>query len=138
MKSKILPFLACGLALVALPAFANDKHDSASKLKMLDTDGDGRVSRSEYVAGKQDKIQRADANNDGVVTANEASTGKAEKKHWWSRSDKSADHVNKADTNNDGQDTSAEATAAAETSFDKIDTDSDGFLSAAELDAARK
>jgi hypothetical protein len=138
MKSKILPFIACGLALVGLPAFANDQHDSASKLKMLDTDGDGRISRAEYVAGKQDKIQRVDANRDGVVTADEASTGKAEKKHWWSRSDKSTDHVNQADTNNDGQVTAAEASAAAETSFDKMDTDSDGFLSAAELDAARK
>lgn len=136
MKSnKIVPLVACGLAL-ALPAFANN--DASSKLKKLDTDGDGLVSRSEFVAGKQDKIQRVDTNKDGVVTADEAATTKAEKKHWWNRSDKPASHVNKADANSDGQVTQAEANAAAEASFDKLDVNADGLLSATELEAAYK
>ena len=134
--NKIIPLVASSLALVALPAFANT--DSTSKLKMLDTDGDGRVSRSEFIAGKQNKIQRADANKDGVVTADEATVTKAEKKHWWSRSDKPVEGVNKADTNNDGQVTTAEASAGAEASFNKLDTNSDGFLSTDELEAAHK
>jgi hypothetical protein len=129
----IIPLLAGSLALGAFPAFANE-HDGASKLKKLDSDGDGRVSRAEFVAGKQQKIQKLDANNDGVVTAGEA-PAKAEKKHWWSRSDKSADKVNTADANSDGQVTAAEASAAADIAFDKHDANADGFLTAAELDA---
>ena len=136
MKSnKIIPLVACGLAL-ALPAFANT--DASSKLKKLDTDGDGRVSRAEFVAGNRGMIQRVDANKDGVVTADEAAVPKAEKKHWWTRNDKPPGQVNKADANNDGQVTPAEANAAAEAAFNKIDTNADGFLSATELEAAHK
>jgi len=136
MKShKIIPLVACGLAL-ALPAFANT--DASSKFKKLDADGDGRISRSEFVAGKHDKIQRADTNKDGVVTPDEAAVTKPEKKHWWSSSDKPPGQMNKADVNNDGQVTQAEASAAAEAAFDKIDTNADGFISAGELEAAHK
>lgn len=140
MKSnRTLPLLACGLALVALPAFANDNHDAASKLKMMDTDGDGRISRTEFVTAKQNKVQKMDANNDGVVNANETSaTAHPEKKHWWSRSDKNVDKVNKADTINDGQVTTTEAAASAEKMFDKLDTNSDGYLSATELEQAHR
>ena len=143
MKSNhLLPLIACGLSLAALPAFAGDDHDASSKVKMLDTDGDGRVSRSEFVAGKQEKIQRLDANNDGVLTPAESSTAaKPEKKHWWSRGDKPADKaagINAADTNGDGQVTSTEATAYADKSFARLDANNDGFLTESELKAAHK
>jgi hypothetical protein len=134
--NKIIPFVVSGLALVALPAFANT--DASSKLKKLDTNADGRVSRSEFIAGKQDKIQRADTNRDGVVSADEAADIKSEKNSVWSRGDKPVSHANKADANNDGQVTQAEASAAAEASFDKMDANADGFLSVTELEAAHK
>jgi Ca2+-binding EF-hand superfamily protein len=102
-----------------------------------------RSSRcSEFAAGKQEKIQRLDANSDGVVTPNEASTpAKAEKKHWWSRSDKASNKANKmndADTNGDGQITTAEATAHADQAFARMDSNADGYLSESELKAAHK
>ena len=142
MKSKhLLSLIACGLSLAALPAFARDDHDAGQKVKMLDTDGDGRVSRSEFAANKQEKIQRMDANNDGVLTPNESTAGKAEKKHWWSRSDKpagKAGELNSADTNGDGQVTAAEATAYADKTFASLDADNDGFLTEGELKTAIK
>lgn len=142
MKSnQLLSLVACGFSLVALPAFANDDHDVGKKVRMLDTDGDGRVSRSEFAANKQEKIQRMDANNDGVLTPNESAAGKAEKKHWWSRSDKpaaKAGELNVADTNGDGQVTAAEATAYADKTFTRLDADNDGFLTEAELKTANK
>lgn len=135
MKSQsTLPLLACGLALLALPAFANDHHDSAAKLKLLDTDGDGRISRAEFLAGKQAKFDKLDTNHDGMVSADEKATAKSEKKHWWSRNDK-ADKINKADANNDNQISASEESSSAEAMFTKLDTNGDGFLTAAELDA---
>jgi Ca2+-binding EF-hand superfamily protein len=104
-------------------------------LKKLDTDGDGRVSRAEFQAGKQAKFDKMDNNNDGVVTTDKE-TAKAEKKHWWSRSDKSNDKVVKADTNADGQVTASEQSATADAWFTKADTNNDGYLSASELQAA--
>ena len=130
--NKIIPFVVSSLALVALPAFAGT--DAASKLKKLDANADGRVSRSEFLAGTQEKIQRADTNRDGVVSAAEATVTKSDKKPMSSRGDKPAS----ADVNNDGQVTQAEAGAAAEASFDKIDTTADGYLSVTELEAAYK
>lgn len=142
MKSNyLLSAIACGLSLAALPAIANDDHDAGSKVKMLDTDGDGRVSRSEYSAHKQEKIQRMDANNDGVLTPSESTPAKTEKKHWWSRSDRpatKAGDLNLADTNGDGQVTAAEATAYADKAFTRIDANNDGYLTEDELKASEK
>lgn len=140
MKSnKLLPLLACGLSLAALPALAADDHDAGGKVKLFDTDGDGRISRAEFIAGKQDMTQRLDANRDGVITPTESSAAaRPEKKHWWSRSDKREGNVNGADANGDGQVTSEEAAAHAGQMFSGLDTNADGYLTESELKAAYK
>jgi Ca2+-binding EF-hand superfamily protein len=46
-------------------------------LKMLDADGDGRVSLDEFVQGSMRLFDRADANHDGVVSQAEAQAARA-------------------------------------------------------------
>ena len=52
------------------------KHDgmkmsSADKIKKMDSNGDGRLSASEYEAGSRDMFAKSDANKDGSITAEE-------------------------------------------------------------------
>jgi len=56
------------------------KSDSGNRqqmLLMLDKDGDGRVSRDEFLSGPGILFQRADTNNDGVVDKDELAAFKA-------------------------------------------------------------
>ncbi|MBH1463360.1 hypothetical protein N7676_24180 [Stenotrophomonas sp. GD03993] len=50
--------------------------DTASYLQRMDSDGDGRVSESEYVQWMLYAFDRMDRNGDGVLTAEELPGGK--------------------------------------------------------------
>ena len=141
MKTHRTVLIIAGtLALGALPAFANTDHDAKAKIKMLDTNGDGRLSRAEFVAGKEEQLRKLDANNDGVVTPGETSTSApTEKQHFWNHTDKTkTDKINMADANGDGKVTADEAAAYADKLFTQLDTNNDGYLTVAELEAAHK
>jgi Ca2+-binding EF-hand superfamily protein len=49
----------------------------AAGLRLMDTDGDGRISRQEFIDGSLKLFDRADANHDGVVDSQEVATFKA-------------------------------------------------------------
>jgi Ca2+-binding EF-hand superfamily protein len=137
-KKRTSIILACSLALSALPTAlagpGGDKH-----FKMMDANGDGKISRAEHAAGAKQMFSQCDANRDGIVTATEmqaAATAQGEKpgKH-----DKTAaEKIKEIDQNADGQLTVAEHEAGTEKMFGKMDKDGDGFLSKAECDAAEK
>jgi Ca2+-binding EF-hand superfamily protein len=44
----------------------------AAGLRLMDTDGDGRISRQEFVDGSLKLFDRADADHDGIVDSREA------------------------------------------------------------------
>jgi len=143
-KTKTPLILACGLALVALPsALAND---GAEKFKLMDADGDGRITRSEHAAGAQTMFGQMDTNTDGVVTAAEMDAHHAEKKSsklkFWEKKDKdmksSAEKISMIDTNHDGQLTRAEHEAGSEAMFTKLDTNNDGVLTKDECEAGEE
>lgn len=124
--------------LVGLPAaFANadaDKH-----FKMMDADGDGRISRAEHAAGAKKMFEQCDANRDGVVTAAEMDAAMAAKGEKPAKDDKSSvEKIRVIDKDGDGKLTAAEHDAGTEAMFDKMDTDKDGFISKAECDAGMK
>lgn len=58
--------MAAFAALLTAPAFANE-----AKFKEADTDGNGSLSRAEWVAMAEAKFAKADANGDGQVTMDE-------------------------------------------------------------------
>lgn len=143
-KTKTSLLMACGLAFAALPsAFAGDMDD---KFKMMDSDGDGRVSRAEQASGAQAMFSAMDANSDGMVTATECDAAKAaheskvSKLKFWDKDDKmtGAEKIAMIDTNSDGQLSRAEHEAGSAAMFTKMDTDNDGYLSEKECKAGHK
>jgi Ca2+-binding EF-hand superfamily protein len=130
--------IACGLALCALPsAFAGP--DADKHFKMMDTNGDGKISRAEHAAGAKQMFAQCDANHDGVVTAAEMDAAMAARGEKLAAGDKtSAEKIKEIDQNGDGKLTVAEHEAGTETMFNKMDKNGDGFLSKAECDEGMK
>ena len=81
--------VACSLVFWALPAaFAGpdgDKH-----FKMMDTDGDGKISRAEHAAAAKQMFDQCDANHDGIATAAEMDAATARKGETPAKDDKTA------------------------------------------------
>lgn len=130
--------VACSLALCAVPAaFAGKEADK--HFKMMDANGDGKITRAEHAAAAKKMFTECDANRDGIVTATEMETAVA------ARGDKpAADHKSAAekikviDQNGDGQLTAAEHDTGSEKMFAKMDKDGDGALSKTECDEGMK
>jgi len=142
-KTQFTQILACGLALVALPcAFADQsgKHSPEAMFKMMDTDGDGLVSRTEHAAHGKQMFIDADSNHDGMVTLTEMTAACAKMNGDMPDKDElsAAEMIKMHDTNMDGQLSAAEQTAGCDDMFAKMDTNGDGQLSQAEFKAGRK
>ncbi len=85
---KKLATAAVMLACMAAPAYA-DMHDDAhmkamvdEKFSMMDTNGDGMVSKEEYDAAMTKMFNDADTNGDGMLSKDEMM---AAKKAEWSK-----------------------------------------------------
>ncbi len=135
IKQRTSILVACSLVLSALPAvFAGT--DAAKHFKMMDTDGDGKVSRAEHAAAARQMFTQCDANHDGIVTVAEmdaSSTARGEKP---GKDDKtSAEKIQMLDQNQDGKLSLTEHETGTERLFGKMDTNSDGFLSKEECEA---
>jgi Ca2+-binding EF-hand superfamily protein len=129
---------ACCLAWCILPAaFAGP--DSDKHFKMMDTNGDGKVSRAEHASAAKEMFAQCDANRDGVVTAAEMDAATAAKGEKPGKDDKtSAEKIQVIDQNGDGQLTTAEHEAGTEKMFAQMDKNGDGSLSKAECDEGMK
>lgn len=155
--SKLIPLaIASILCGVAVAGGGKDDH-----MKMMDKDGDGKVSALEHENGAKMMFSRMDADKDGQVTAAEMDAAHAMKKgkdHATARTDgspseekmadrkaydgtgkgmpkamSSAQKIAAMDTNNDGKLSAAEHAAGAKQMFSKMDQDGDGVLTAQEM-----
>lgn len=124
---------AAGLAAHAYAA--NTKPGAAGEVKMMDANGDGRISPEEHAAGAAKMFATMDADKDGKVTAAEMSSAHqrvtGQKAAAGQKS--SAEKIQVIDGDGDGVLTAAEHEAGARTMFERMDVDRDGFVSAAEL-----
>jgi len=125
--------IAGAIVMLAGPALAQSKGAAA-----LDADGDGKVTLSEFQAGRgAQMLARLDADKDGKLSkaefeairkpkAEDAATPAAPAKgagRMWSR----------VDADNDGFVSKAELDGFLATRFQRIDADNDGALTTAEL-----
>lgn len=130
--------VACTVTLLALPAaFAGT--DSDKHFKMMDANGDGKISRAEHAAAAKQMFAQCDANHDGIVTAAEMDAAMAAKGEKLGKHDRtSAEKIQMIDQNGDGQLTAAENEAGADRMFTKMDKNGDGYLSKEECEEGMK
>jgi Ca2+-binding EF-hand superfamily protein len=135
-KFLFLGLLAAG-GFIASPARANNKDD---KFKMMDTDGDGKISAEEHAAGARKMFTAMDADKNGKVTAAEMDAFHTQMpgKKAGQTEMSSTDKIKMMDTNGDGTLSAAEHEAGAKMMFDKMDTNHDGYLTKSEMEAGHK
>jgi Ca2+-binding EF-hand superfamily protein len=100
------------------------KHDPAARFAELDTNGDGKVTTTEFRAAHVAKFKKADQNKDGTVTREELKLAHqaAHKSH--------VDALfAKSDANKDGRLSQEEATDLRSRRFAHLDSNGDGFVS---------
>ena len=127
-----------GLALSALALAADEWKPGGSvddQVRMMDGNGDGKVSPAEHAAGAKLMFEKLDADHDGDVTAAEMDAA-----HAAAGSDggamSSADKIQAIDTDRNGKLSAAEHEAGSQSMFTKTDANQDGSVDAAEVKAA--
>ena len=130
--------ILCGIALAG--------HDKDDHMKMMDTNGDGKVTATEHAQGCKQMFTKMDADGDGFVTAAEMDAANPMMKHHkdaqdatTARNEDGHDKENAADKSYDQH--SKMGGGRMMSSSEKIatmDTNGDGKLSAAEHAAGAK
>ena len=130
-----LTLIAAGAMLIpASPALAQPSPGQARGMGALDTNADGKVTLSEFQAGRGGQMMaHLDSNKDGRLSKDEFSArprkGQAE-----GRPGKGADRMwSGLDADSDGFASRAEMDSLLANRFKRMDTDNDGVLTMAEL-----
>jgi len=142
--TRLAALMAAALLPLSLPLPAN-AHDAAASgahpsmfehmLKSMDTNGDGRISRDEYLAAAATKFQAIDAQHKGRVDAADIASSPAALERIDHRAQALVDRL---DHNGAGYVTSDEFVAAAQKRFARMDRNGDGRLTPDEMAADRR
>ena len=132
--------LAAGLA-PALPALAQSAREGGSPPSAYGShrggEGDGRsMTLAEFQARYRERLMRADTDHDGRISLAEFMAARQNRAGGGYGSDPAA-QFKKLDTNNDGYVTPAEIDAVSAERFARMDADHDGVLTPQERAAAR-
>ncbi len=122
------------LAAPPLVAATGANGFAGSPFEGADTNGDGKVSRAEFVAARDGHFDAFDRNRDGVVNAQDFPRA-ANRPRIEARVNA---YIQASDLNHDGALSRAELRAAGTPGFDRVDTDHDGMVTLAEAGAARQ
>lgn len=132
-RNRILTWLVCGALIGGTAGLASAQRGAGggSPFDRADANGDGKVTRDEYVAAREAQFGRMDRNQDGVVSKADfpraASRPAAE-----GRLDQ---FIAEADVNKDGAVSKDELAQASTPAFDRADTNHDGVIDQAEAAA---
>jgi len=129
-------FLSLGLGLLAAPAMAQgiaDGADMARRILEADADGNGQVTRAEFLAYRGQQFARFDRNGDGFITMDDVPrllAGRFEPRVQAMRQ--------QFDANHDGRISRDEFVRGPTPGFDLADANHDNIVSTAEAQALRQ
>jgi hypothetical protein len=144
---RIILMTATGLAL-AITAGAASAQERGGPMARADADGDGVITRAEFIEARLAPLRRLDADGDGTITRAEADAARA------AAPERANDRPPPRPGRGEGRRgerrgppgergldrlpvTLAEAEARAAEGFARFDLDNDGRVTAAEMDEAR-
>ena len=133
---RIVPIvLVHGLALgfVLPPPVTGQAIGPGVVMSGLDADGDGRISKAEYIAYRDQEFARFDRNGDGVLGPVDFPRASSYQRALGTLDER----ISAADRNGDGQLSREELHNAPTIAFDKADTSKNGYLSPSEIDNMR-
>lgn len=126
---KIAYLLTAALTLIGLPACAQGvtSQDATTLIGQADTNGDGNVSKAEFLERRSEAFQDLDADRSGSLTEAEFELAVSQRmKRFSSRA------FAKVDTDGNGVISQAEWDQSPPRAFDKLDKNSDGVLTPTE------
>lgn len=130
MHKLLISILAAGLAVVTAGAGAHPYDKDA--LGKFDSNGDGKVTREEFLAASKERFERMDADKNGKISSEELRSYMIER-----RDARIQDKFKRIDADNDGNVSRDEylehKRRQAEQHFSRMDADGDGKLTTAEF-----
>jgi hypothetical protein len=126
-------FLSMGMSSALAQAARLPALDQDALLASADTNGDGAITKAEFVAARARSFDRLDRNGDGKLARGEFTAAAPA----GIRRNFVASQFNGFDANHDGLLSRVEFNAAPTPGFDRVDADGKGILSAAEVSSAR-
>lgn len=137
MKMRFLLIVVAAVSAFTAPAYAQTARQQRIVDRMLEADvnSDGAISHQELMDHRAEQFPRMDRNGDGFFNAedipsfvmNRTSGGNA----------RLTDLVAQFDTDNDGRISRSEFLDGPSPFFEKLDSNSDGLLTAAERESAK-
>jgi Ca2+-binding EF-hand superfamily protein len=132
-RISLIALLSIALMLPALPVLAQNEQDQTvinPFIKRFDRNQDGLISADEF-PGLAECFERLDLNNDGFIDASEAPQGRFHRRH--------VRHFDRSqyDLDGDGRISLEEFLSAAQTRFERMDRNADGYIDAAEWGSKR-
>jgi hypothetical protein len=135
---KLLMVTAAAVALSAGVAVAQPGPGRGmAMLALADANHDGNITRAEFDDARARRFAQLDADHNGVLSA-------SERPQWGggppppAAGDGSSDHRPHGDANGDGSISRAEYDAQGARMFQRLDTDGNGVISQAELQAMQQ
>ena len=123
--------LSPGMALAAAPANGAGLERAQEQLRKADKNGDGAISRNEFIQNRVDQWSRMDRNGDGYFSKDDLP--RMARSRW--DGDRLAELRRAFDANGDGRIARAEFVNGPTLIFDAADRNQDNIVSKAELQA---
>jgi hypothetical protein len=131
------PLLACtALCLAATTAQAQLQPDPAQIFEAADANKDSKITQDEYRAARAKLFSKLDRNGDGFIDKQDKRRRLRTQKEGEGE-DRLAEFMGEYDTDGDGRISQAEFNNHPMQGFERVDTDKNGELSAAEIAAAK-